>query len=69
MADKNSRLTWARWIVLGVIGAGLPLAACRRSLAGPVDVPLLADVVTVAFYVIVLVSLGVSLALSLPRSG
>jgi hypothetical protein len=69
MAEPNSRLTWARWVVLGLIGAGLPIAACRRSLSGPVDVPVLADVVTIAFYVLAMVCLGVSLAASLPRSG
>ncbi len=69
MAEPNSRLTWARWVVLALIGAGLPIAACRRSLSGPVDVPVLADVVTVAFYVLAMVCLGVSLAASLPRSG
>ena len=69
MAEPNSRLTWARWIVLALIGAGLPVAACRRSLAGPVDVPVLADVVTIAFYVLAMVCLAVSLAASLPRSG
>ena len=48
-------------LVLGLIGAGLPIAACRRSLSGPVDVPVLADVVTIAFYVLAMVCLGVSL--------
>lgn len=68
MTDKTSRLSWTRWILLALIGAGLPLATCRRSLAGPVDFPLLADIVTTAFYVVVLVCLGVMLAVSLPRS-
>lgn len=69
MTDKHSRLSWTRWIMLALIGAGLPLAACRRSLAGAVDFPVLADVVTTAFYVVVLVCLGVMLAVSLPKSG
>ncbi len=68
MTQSKSRLTWVRWIALAVIGAGLPVAACQRSLSGPVDVPVLADVVTIAFYVLALACLGVSLALSLPRS-
>ncbi len=68
MTDKKSRLGWTQWGILALIGVGLPLATCRRSLAGPVDFPVLADVVTTAFYVVVLVCLGVALAASLPRS-
>ncbi len=68
MTDKKPRLSWTQWIVFAVIGGGLPLATCRRSLAGPVDFPVLADVVTTAFYVVVLGCLGVVLAVSLPRS-
>ena len=69
MTEKTSRLSWTQWSVFALIGGGLPLATCRRSLAGPVDFPVLADVVTTAFYVVVLVCLGVALAVSLPRSG
>ncbi len=68
MTDKKSRLSWTQWIVFAVIGGGLPLATCRRSLAGPVDFPVLADVVTTVFYVVVLGCLAVVLAVSLPRS-
>ncbi len=68
MNDKKSGLGWAQWIMLAVIGVALPLAACRRSLSGPIDVPLLADILTTAFYAIALVSLGVVLAVSLPQS-
>ncbi len=68
MTDRKSRLSWTQWIVFALVGCGLPLATCRRSLAGPVDFPVLADVVTTVFYVVVLICLGVVLALSLPRS-
>ncbi len=68
MAERSSRLSMMRWTFLALVGVGLPVATCRRSLSGPVDVPLLADIVTIAFYVTVFVCLGVSLMLSLPRS-
>ena len=68
MTQKNAGLTWTRWITLAVVGVGLPVAAWQRSLAGPVDFPVLADVATSAFYVVMLACLGVVLAVSLPRS-
>ena len=68
MTEKSTQLSWTRWISLAVVGVGLPVAAWRRSLAGPVDLPVVADVLTSVFYIVLLVCLGVALALSLPRS-
>ncbi len=68
MTEKSSQLSWTRWISLAVVGVGLPVAAWRRSLAGPVDLPVLADVLTTIFYIVLLGCLGVVLAVSLPRS-
>ena len=67
MTEKNTGLTWARWLSFAVVGLGLPVAAWQRSLAGPVDLPVLADIATSAFYILALACLGVALAASLPR--
>ena len=68
MTGKKSRLGWPQWIILAIVGAGLPFAACQRSLGSRIDFPPLADAVTVAYYVLVLACLGVVLAVTLPRS-
>jgi len=68
MTNKNAGLSWPRWMSIAFLGTVLPVAAWLRSLTGPVDLPVLADVVTSIFYVILLVCLGVALVLSLPRS-
>ena len=68
MTEQKTGLGWARWLSLAVVGLGLPVAAWQRSLAGPVDFPVLADLATSAFYLVTLACVGIVLFLSLPKS-